>query len=383
MRLLIAGHRRDLILAAARVGHSVVLVDPSPPRRSVRHLLAGFHPCDPSGAADLAGSLLGPFDLVIASGERWVLPAAQLRERLGVSGPTVEQELPFRDKLAMKRTFQRLGLAHARYIPWPGEVGWEEFARDVGFPLALKPRMGVGGAGFVRLASPEMVPGALSASLDRFPEGLLLEEWMTGPECSVETFLLEGTAVLASVTEYVSYGRINLVSPTLPDALDRQLLLANDRAIEGLGKRAGMTHLEFFLTPAGPVVSEIAGRPPGGYLMDLIALAWGLDPWALFLDGLTGSWSAASPRRRTVAGNVVIYPPGGTVRGIHGVDAVRALPGLVRFSLRLRPGEVVAPRRSLGQTRGVIVVTGPDAGSVRRTLLEADRLLRIEMESSS
>ena len=37
--------------------------------------------------------------------------------------------------------------------------------------------------------------------------------------------------------------------------------------------------MEVFLGEEGPVFGEIAARPPGGYLMDLIPRAYGFDPW--------------------------------------------------------------------------------------------------------
>ena len=53
----------------------------------------------------------------------------------------------------------------------------------------------------------------------------------------------------------------------------------NHAALRALGLRTGISHMEWFDRPQGPVVSEVGARPPGANILLVNKAAYGVDMW--------------------------------------------------------------------------------------------------------
>ena len=96
--------------------------------------------------------------------------------------------------------------------------------------------------------------------------------------------MVDGKIVFTNITEYVSLTHINLLPARLPASAQKKLLSLNRHVLDVLGITQGMTHAEFFLTPSGEwFFGEINTRPPGGYIMPLLLMAYAQDPWLLWI----------------------------------------------------------------------------------------------------
>ena len=72
-----------------------------------------------------------------------------------------------------------------------------------------------------------------------------------------------------------------------------------DGVVHALGMRTGIVHLEFRVDAHGPVVMEVAVRTPGDYIMELLRMTYGFDPYsvaialALDLQRYMATWNDA------------------------------------------------------------------------------------------
>lgn len=353
--LVLVGRRRGAIRAARRLGlqHRVI---------------------DPPDATPDDDVLRGRVAAVVALTEAAVVPAARLRERLGLAGLSSAAARRCTDKLEMKRTIRAAGIACARFIPVHGAVDAADLIARLGLPLVLKTQAGSGGRGTRVIRSRDELPASVS-------QPSLAEAFVEGVEMSVESMVLGGVPVFVNFTEYVEPAWANLV-PAAPGAQTAEALLElNRRAIAALGIRRGMTHMEVFLTGEGAVFGELAARPPGGHIMRLIDLAYGFDPWAALLTLETGQRFVFPPEATRTAGMRFFHPGPGVVRATHGLDVVCALSSVESVVARLSPGDVVGPRDGTGQHRGYALFTG-DAARVREDLETTRASLWVEMEAA-
>lgn len=399
--VLFVGRRRAAFDAARALGLAVVCVDEKPPGRGagpgVRFL---HHDLDPQADwARVAEAVSGdrslepdgdwnrsigveanprgaggrtsedrPIAAVYALTERAVEPAARLRRALG-QGDGVATARRVTDKLAMKRAIRAAGLACARFVDAERGLSPAELIAELGLPMVQKARVGSGG----RLTRLCLAPGEVR----RLDPGWMAEAYVDGVEMSVETLVAGGQPIFTNPTEYFRVRWANIVPAALEPATLRAVEDLNARTIEALGVEEGFTHLELFLTPDGPIFSELAQRPPGGHITDLIALAYGFDPWQAWLRLGLGERPELPAAATRTAGVWIFHPGPGTVAEIAGVDTARALPGVHRLALRLRPGDRVAERVGAGQEAGHVVVTGRDRDQVARRLERAYRAVRI------
>jgi biotin carboxylase len=207
----------------------------------------------------------------------------------------------------------------------------------------------------------------------------MAEACVRGVEMSVESLVSDGVPVFVNVTEYYEPRWANLLPARLPEAQRAALLDLNLCAIRALGVGRGITHLEVFLTAEGFVFGELAARPPGGHLMELIELAYGFDPWACCLELERGRSVRAAQLAQRAAGVRVLHPGAGRVVAVNGLEAIARLPQLVRLVCRARPGDLVAERAGAGQEVGYAIFQSERREDVAAALEAARREISFAM----
>ena len=377
------GLRRGAVETAARMGLPLAaVVDAAPGAKTaaqladVVHVDFGAGDGQPSadrqwdGVADRLAALAPA--AVVALTERAVLPAAQIRAALGLPGLSPEAARRCADKRAMKRAARAAGLRCADVVEAEEGLGADALVERLGLPLVLKAAVGSGGRGTRVVRDRSEVPNQL-------PPGWLAESFVDGVEMSVETICADGRPLLVNPTRYLVPAWASLVPAPLGDQAEAVVAHA-EAARRALGVTSGITHLELFLTDDGPVFGELAARPPGGHLMRLMALAYGVDPWEVLFRVELGERPPLPDRARQSAAVQILHPGPGTVRTVEGLDRARALPGVQEVSVRVRPGDVLAPRAGTGQEAGHVVVTGATAAQAEARLAAAVAELRLAVE---
>ena len=222
------------------------------------------------------------FDLVECLWEPYMILAARIRETFGLPGMTVEQTVPFRDKERMKQVLDAAGVRTPRHASTTTVAGVWAAAERIGYPVIVKPIAGAGSADTYRVDSGVELAEVLPL-LRHVPE-VSVEEFVDGEEFTFDTICADGNILFESVLwyrprplqmrlhEWVSPVSLVLRDLTVPDlqggrAMGRQVL-------DALGFRTGFTHMEWYRKAAGEAVfGEIAARPPGARVVDLMNFA--------------------------------------------------------------------------------------------------------------
>lgn len=87
------------------------------------------------------------FTKLICFEETDILRAAIIRERLGIEGLDYETSLLYRDKYFMKKKVSASGIKCPNFRPIENTFDLLDFVKDHGYPIFLKPRSGMIGAG--------------------------------------------------------------------------------------------------------------------------------------------------------------------------------------------------------------------------------------------
>ncbi|HEX8503308.1 MAG TPA: ATP-grasp domain-containing protein [Pyrinomonadaceae bacterium] len=346
---------------------------------------------DPEQLARAARSLsehLGPVHRLYGSYEQLQVPLAEARALLGVEGMSVEAAHNFRDKSRMKEVLRAAGVPCARHRLARSEAeGWG-FVEEVGYPVVVKPPAGAGAEGTFRADGADALGEALRASAPTDARPVLLEEFVTGDEHSLETISVGGRAVWHSLTHYYPtplevvrnpWIQWRIVLPReVDDARYDDIRAAGARALEALGMGTGLTHLEWFRRADGSVaVSEVGARPPGAQITTLVSRAHDFDflhEWARVM--VYGEFER--PERRYAAGAAFLRGQGsGRVTAVRGVEqAERELGHLITDAKIPQVGQ--APSRSY-EGEGYVILRHPETEVVREALLRLVNLVRVEL----
>lgn len=315
-------------------------------------------------------------------------PLAEVRERLGIAGMPLEAARNFRNKARMKEVLERAGVPCARHRLAHDTGQALEAARELGFPLVLKPPAGAGARNTLRVDDPGQLADYLGRQPPQGDRPLLLEEFVVGEEHSFDAVSVAGRPVWHSLTHYRPGPLEVLRNPwiqwtvLLPREIDHpryeDIRRVGARALEALGMDTGLSHMEWFRRPDGSIaVSEVAARPPGAQLTTLISYAHDVDFYRAWAR-LVVHDAFDPPPRRYAAGIAFLRGQGhGRVRAIHGLDRAQAELGGLVVEVRLpQPGQ---PPAEGYEGEGWAVLRHPETRVVAAALERLVSLVRVEL----
>ena len=141
-----------------------------------------------------------PVDRLEATVEAHVLPVAEARERLGIPGTSVHTAFLCRDTPAMKEVLREGGVPCAASMGSGDPEAILGFAREVGYPLVVKPRSAAGASGTERVESDDELRGALDrAGVGRGAQ-VAVEEFVEGHEAFYDTITIGGRVAHEFIT---------------------------------------------------------------------------------------------------------------------------------------------------------------------------------------
>ena len=320
---------------------------------------------------------VGPvkFDRVICLWEPGVLLAAKIREALSVSGMTLKEATPFRDKDTMKERVSAAGIRTPRHRSATTAKEVREAAKKIGFPVIVKPIAGAGSMDTYRANDAKELDAALAkmGHIDK----VNVEEFVDGEEYTYDTICVDGRIMYQNVSYYrprpLAFRSTEWISPMtycLRDLSDPQLahgIAMGKEVLKALDFHTGFTHMEWYRKTDGETVfGEIAARPPGANTVDLMNFASDIDLFTGYAEAeVTGRFTQPVERRYNAV-NVFKRAEGkGRIQRIEGLDRIKQLFGPYIAHIDLLP--VGAPRRDWVQTLvsdGYIVLRHPELSTL-------------------
>lgn len=382
--MLVLGYRKPALEALERLQQPYVLVHESALKAPAGayelaryHHRFGFRATAAQRLAMRLQPVYPQFQAVVPLGEAQVMTAAHLQANWGLKHFPLESVKACVHKAIMKQQIQAAGIACTSFLT-PRDLQRQSL-RSLGLPLVLKPNVGSGGRGTQVLKRRNQVP-------QRLDSGWLAEAFVKGQEMSIESWVYQGQVIFVNPTAYTLPRWENLVPAALPAGLWQQLQSFNQAVITALGIRYGMTHLELFLTEAGPVFGEIALRPPGGHIMELISLAYGLDAWEGYFQLFLADHAAdlvliTAAIAQQFAAVRMLHPGAGTLLRVEGLEAARQVAGAQRVHCRVQPGQLIKARLGVGQEVGYLLATGPSAEAAQASLDSMKHRVKLRLEA--
>ncbi|MFI9804706.1 ATP-grasp domain-containing protein [Streptomyces sp. NPDC052301] len=252
------------------------------------------------------------------------------------------------------------------------------FAAVYGYPLVLKPVDATDPGAATVLRSAGDLPDALEPG-----RPMMVEEFLDGTEYGVEAFSEDGVHRLVCLTQPlfdpVSGVRTGHCLPTrVDDRLRARVEAFLPRVLDALGVTDGPTHTRIVATDAGLRVVRTHLRPGGDRIVELAALALGLDLDDLWVRQVCGQRVLDGlPDRPSRAAAVRFVTPRapGLLERCYGAEEATALEGVEAVHWLREPGSLT-PGALTPESRGACVIATGATGrqAVDRSLAAAARL---------
>lgn len=141
------------------------------------------------------------------------------------------------------------------------------------FPIVVKPVDNMGARGCRMVRSEIEFESAVKTAVDCSRTGYaIIEEYMEGPEYSIDALVYNGTFTVTGFAErHIYYPPYFIeVGHTMPAVLDKknhdELISVFALGAKSLGLTCGAAKADIKYTKNGPMIGEIAGRLSGGYM---------------------------------------------------------------------------------------------------------------------
>jgi biotin carboxylase len=243
-------------------------------------------------------------------------PAAALREHLRLPGMGTTQTRFFRDKLAMRMRAQEAGIAVPDFTPIFNYDALRDFMQRVPSPWLVKPRFEGGSLGIKRVfAEHELWP--ILDGLGDDQSFHLMERYVTGAICHVDSIVANGKVVLAQAHQYgrplldvVQQGGLFTSQSVQPKSKDeRALKKLNQQVLKTMGLVNGVSHTEFIKGEDGELYFlETSARVGGANISDLVEATTGVNLWREWarLETLAEGETYSLPETRQQVGGIII-----------------------------------------------------------------------------
>jgi len=327
---------------------------------------------EPAAVAELLAAVHAsrPLERVVSMIEDGLETAATATTALGLPGTGRDVVRVLQDKLAFRSLLRARGVDRTAARLGHTEDDLREFVATYG-PALIKPRCGSGSIGVRRVRGPQDVTEVAAWAADFGLHTFLMEEYLQGPEISVEAFSFAGRHVPITHTaketldSLVEIGHVQPagLAPDLAERVDELVI----RMLDAVGLQDGPSHTEIKLTPDGPRLIESHNRRGGDRIADLVQQVYGIDIDALaFLwhAGRTEPITPGAPRGGAAIRFLTAEP--GIVESVDGTESVRADPHVVDLHIGVAPGDVVPPVAWSYDRSGLLIVRGTDAQEARR-----------------
>ncbi|MCB9292741.1 MAG: ATP-grasp domain-containing protein [Lewinellaceae bacterium] len=274
------------------------------------------------------------------------------------------------DKWLMKQAFLRAGVpCAAGMLIRPGEAPAAERITNRGlrFPAILKPRDATSSQGVFKVDAFEDIERYLPVTRSFSRAGqAIVEEFLEGPEYSVESITCRGKTSVVQITEKfvtpfpytVEMG--HLQPAELTDEAEAAVRETVVRAIAAIGIDNSASHAELKLTKNGPRLVEIGARLGGDFISSYLAsTSCGVDMDRAAIQVALGQPPDLERKWKKYA--CIQYarlPAGEQVIKVGYWQKLLEKPGVVFAHVNIRPGDVVPAITQSRDRPGFVIAEG-------------------------
>ena len=383
----------DFILAAERMGLALVVASDGALPIGGAVIPARSADLDASARRILARA--GSVDAVVAADTPMLVLAATVAAAMGLPHNPVDAVRAATDKAAQRRRWAAAGVPQPSFRLVPAGDLVRQAAEAVGFPCVVKAVSLSASQGVLRADDPAAAVEAgrrIRQVLDEAErpacEPLLVEEYLPGPELSIDGVLTAGDLTVTAVFDKPgmpdgpTFEETLLVSPSRLAAgtLAAAVRVAADAA-RSLGLVTGPVHAELRVCDRGPAMLELAPRSIGGLCSRALRFPGGASLEEIVLANALGRPVPATTGPARPSGVFMLpVPRAGVLRAVEGRDNALAVPGVTGLTITIPPGQRVRPLPDGDRYLGFVFAEADTPAGVEHALTAAVARLRVVIQ---
>lgn len=308
-----------------------------------------------------------------------VRTAAVLSECLGIPGLSKKVAVKATDKIEMIKSFRENEVPSPQFWVVENKETFQHLKEKFSYPVIFKPQESSGSRGVILVKKLEDSENAYEYTKNFSKTGkILIEEYLEGPEVSVEVICENGMVHILTITDKLTTGAPYFVEmghcqpTTFSEEIKKDIEKVATQAIHAIGIQNGPVHVEMKVTDKGPKMIELGARMGGDFITThLVPLSTGIDMMKLVIQNACGE-KIEIPKDQNL-GSAIRFFSGeiGRLEEISGIDEANSLNG-VKYVLQFKEqGDCITDVHNSLDRVGCIIAQGKSNGEAMKTCEKA------------
>ena len=391
-RLMIVGAsvlQLPAILKAKEMGLYVGVADFNPEALGIKYADEFFNASTMDEDAVLkAAEEFKPDGIMTLATDMPMRGVSKASDKLHLHSISYETSFKATDKYEMIKAFKAYGVPSPWYFDVDSYEDLKALEGKVSFPCIIKPTDNAGSHGVAKVHDFEELLANYEYSHSCSRHGkVIVEEYLDGPEVSVEVMVVKGTVHILQITDKITTGAPHFVEmghtqpSRLSEDIQRQIREVAEAACKSLGLDKGPAHVEMKVTSRGPVMIELGARMGGDNITThLVPLSTGIDMVGATIKVALGEEPDIQPTLH--CGSAIRYfdVPFGTIKSIGNVEEAERIPGVKQVTFTKGVGEKSTPIECSNDRIGFVIAQGETAEEAALACEEAMKRIIIIIE---
>ena len=391
-RLMIVGAsvlQLPAILKAKEMGCYVAVVDYNPEAVGIPYADKFYNASTMDEDAVLAAAEdFQPDGIMTLATDMPMRGVAKSSDKLGLHSIHYDTAVRATDKFEMIKAFKAYGVPSPWYFDVDSFEELKALEDKVSFPCIIKPTDNAGSHGVAMVTCFEELLRNYEYSHSCSRHGkVIVEEYLDGPEVSVEVMVVNGDVHILQITDKITTGAPHFVEmghtqpSQLPLGIQQKIREVAIAACKSLGLDMGPAHVEMRVTSRGPVMIELGARMGGDNITThLVPLSTGIDMVRATIKVALGEEPEITPMIH--GGSAIRYfeAPFGTIKSIEGVGEAEKIPGVKQITFTRGAGAESTRIECSNDRIGFVISAGETAENAVRSCHKAMNRIDIKCE---
>ena len=316
---------------------------------------------------------------------------AAVAEKLHLVGISPQTAINATDKSVMRECLLSAGVPVPKFFKASNEDEFISAVSKFEDSFIVKPCDSSGSRGICLVNDRNDRQAALSAfqrALSFSHNGaVMIEEYMQGPEVSVETITIDGQTHIIQITDKITTGAPRFVElghtqpSRLSDLTTKNIKSIAEAAISAIGIENGPSHTEIIVTDEGAKIVELGARLGGDCIAThLVPLSTGVNMVEACIKIALGEKPDIT--KKYSMGSAIRYMPQtpGIIKDIKGTQCAANVQGVQQISFVCGIGSKVSEIDSSNSRIGFIIAQGKNADEAEINCENAIKKICVCME---
>ena len=294
---------------------------------------------------------------------------AKTSDKLHLHSINYETAVKATDKYDMIKAFKEHNVPSPWYFVVVSLEELKIHEKEVTFPCIIKPTDNAGSHGVAKVYSfHELMDNYEYAHSCSRHGKVIVEEYLDGPEVSVEVMVVDGKVNILQITDKITTEAPHFVEMghTQPSQLSNEIQDAirnvTIAACKAIGIDKGPAHVEMKVTNRGPVMIELGARMGGDNITThLVPLSTGIDMVGSTIKVALGEEPDIKPTLHCGSAIRYFQVPYGTIKAIENVEEAQCIPGVKQITFTKQVGEESTPIQCSNDRIGFVIAQGKNA----------------------